>query len=104
MEGIRIIGPPNMMRHKANEPAVGVCTQPHIETRASQPAGCHFCSSGLYDVPAEGCPACGSTAQAPGNGYPVLDQRSATPTGTARCGLCGRPWSQCIHGWQAQDK
>lgn len=31
---------------------------PEPEVRTASEDGCHFCTSGLYDVPADGCPAC----------------------------------------------
>jgi hypothetical protein len=53
-----------------------------LETRANQTTGaCHFCASGLYDVPVEGCPSCGGEAYAPPNGL-ALEQRSASTTAT----------------------
>jgi hypothetical protein len=72
--------------------------------QATTDKSCHFCSSGLYSVPAEGCQGCGNAGYAPRNGH-TLEQRSAVQLdqrSTTRCGVCGIPWGTCLHGYQAQ--
>jgi hypothetical protein len=63
--------------------------------QATDDDSCHFCSSGLYSVPADGCPGCGSDRYAPRNGH-TLEVRSAL-----RCGICGGLYKDCLHGYQA---
>jgi hypothetical protein len=109
MNGLQIIGPtprPDVASQVARERAAAEQRAQHrpTHTRADQfapyqaePQPCHFCESGLYQgIPADGCPSCG---QIPHNGRDVLEVRSAL-----RCGICGVPYKDCWHGWQAQGR
>jgi ribosomal protein L37E len=77
--------------------------QATIATRADTNTACPGCGSGIYDAAYGYCPSCGF--ERVHNGHAILDQRSATPTTpTPKCGHCGIPWEQCIHGYHAQGR
>jgi len=104
----RITGPParpDVAYRIARERAAAQQRAQHqatIDTRADTNTACPSCGSGIYDAAYGYCPSCGFELSY--NGHIVeLGQRSAT-TPTQRCGQCGIPWGECIHGYQAQGR
>jgi hypothetical protein len=109
--GLQLIGPtrrPDVAYRIARERAVHQERAQHRPThtranqstgyRAAEPQLCHYCESGLYQgIPAGPCPACGN--QPPQNNGRILEVRSAM-----RCAVCGVPYKDCWHGYQAQGR
>jgi hypothetical protein len=91
MNGLQVIGPIAHKRAAEQQRAQRITT---TDTRADQ-LPCAYCQSGLYpQLPLGPCPACGNEPLH--NNGRVLEVRSAL-----RCAVCGVPWAQCWHGYQA---
>ena len=105
MNGLQLVGPYALYRpsaHQRHEQPAPAQHQATIDTRADTNTACPSCGSGIYDAAYGYCPSCGFELSY--NGHIVeLGQRSAT-TPTQRCGQCGIPWGECIHGYQAQGR
>ena len=96
MSNFAITGPPlpaGVLYRQARERALReLQTRDNQYDQYDQATDCYWCASGLYSVPADGCPGCGSEAYVPRNGV-ALEVRSAL-----RCGICGGPYKDCWHG------
>lgn len=65
-------------REAADHTYYGALIDQALATHRAKQAGdnppCHYCESGMYEVPPTGCPACGDIAH---NGYPSLPSAAA---------------------------
>jgi ribosomal protein L37E len=111
--GLQIIGPPRrpntayrIARERAAEqqraqPDTIVSTST-THTRADTNTACPSCGSGIFDAAYGYCPSCGY--ERTNNGHAVHQRSAAQTTPTQKCGICGIPWDQCLHGYHAHGR